>query len=145
MLQATCRGIRGLSEDASGNVAILLAIALIPIMLGVGAAVDYGRALMVRNQMADAADAAALAVASWPELSEAEMNTKAQQFFAANFPPSALGEVRSLKVNFIDDDIEVQVSASVPTTIMKLAHIDKIDLGVTNRITKQGRGLRIAK
>ena len=58
---------------------------------GVGIAVDYGRALTVRERMADAADSAALAVAGWPGLGQAELTTKAQQYFDANYPPSSLG------------------------------------------------------
>src|SRR5688572_20134211 len=87
------------ARDRRGNVAILFGFALIPLMLGIGIAVDYGRALTVRERMADAADSAALAVAGWPGLSQAELTTKAQQYFDANYPPSSLGTVGKVNVS----------------------------------------------
>jgi len=144
MHQLIGRGVRALARDNRGTVAILFGLAVIPILLGVGVAVDYGRGLIVRDRMAAAADSAALAAASWPGLSEAELKTKVQEYFDANFPPTALGAVGTLNVSLIGDDIVVQVSASVPTTIMQLANIDKLDVGVTNRITKKERAIELA-
>jgi len=123
---------------------MLFGLAVIPILLGVGVAVDYGRGLIVRDRMAAAADSAALAAASWPGLSEAELKTKVQEYFDANFPPTALGAVGTLNVSLVGDDIVVQVSATVPTTIMQIANIDKLDVGVTNRITKKERAIELA-
>ena len=68
--------------------AVLFGLGLIPMVLGVGVAVDYGRALMVRERMQGALDAATLGVGSWPGLSEAQMQSKAQEYFNANFKPS---------------------------------------------------------
>ena len=47
MLQITRPNRQRLIKDARGNVAILFGVALIPLVLGVGVAVDYGRALLV--------------------------------------------------------------------------------------------------
>ena len=65
--------------------AILFGLAIIPLALGVGVAVDYGRALLVRERMQSALDAATLAVGSWPGLSDAQMQAKAQEYFNANY------------------------------------------------------------
>ena len=144
MRQFIGRGVRALARDNKGTVAMLFGLAVIPILLGVGVAVDYGRGLIVRDRMAAAADSAALAAASWPGLSEAELKTKVQEYFDANFPPTALGAVGTLNVSLVGDDIVVQVSATVPTTIMQIANIDKLDVGVTNRITKKERAIELA-
>jgi Flp pilus assembly protein TadG len=40
-----------LLTEVRGNVAILFVVALIPIALGVGIAVDYGRALIVHDRL----------------------------------------------------------------------------------------------
>ena len=66
------------ARNTKGNVAVLFGLALIPIMIAIGGAVDYGRALLVRERMADAADAAALAIGSWAGLTDAELKAKAQ-------------------------------------------------------------------
>ena len=107
MLQALQLKLRSFARDASGNIAILFAVSAIPLVIGIGVAVDYGRALIVRDRMADAADAAALAIGSWPNLTQDQMKVKAQQFFAANYPPSTLGTVGTLNVVFSGDDIKV--------------------------------------
>jgi Flp pilus assembly protein TadG len=77
------RGLRSFLKEVKGNVAILFATAIIPVALGAGAAIDYGRALAVRARMVDAADAAALAIGSWPGLTDDELIAKAHQFFDA--------------------------------------------------------------
>ena len=121
----------------------MFGLALIPLALGVGIAIDYGRALIVREHMADAADAAALAIGSWPGLTQDEQKAKAQQFFDANFPPTKIGTVGKLDVKFDGDDIKVTVSGEVPTTFMKLANIDTIGIGITNTITKKERNIEL--
>lgn len=143
MFRASGRSLGAFRRDTKGNVAILFGLALIPLALGVGVAVDYGRALIVREHMADAADAAALAIGSWPGLTEAEQKLKAQQFFDANFPPTKIGTVGNLDVQFDGDDIHVTVSGNVPTTFMKLANIESIGMGVTNTITKKERNIEL--
>jgi len=143
MFRISGRSLRGFAHDAKGNVALLFGLALIPLLLGVGVAVDYGRALIVRDRMADAADAAALAIGSWPGLTQSELTTKAQQFFNANYPPSSLGTVGTLNVNFVGDDIKVTVSGTVPTTFMKLANISTVDVGAASTVTKKERNIEL--
>ncbi len=144
MTQASGRRFRQFRQDAKGTVAVLFGIALIPLLLGVGVAVDYGRALIVRERLADASDAAALAIGSWPGLSQTELRQKAQQFFNANYPVSAIGTPSELDVSFDGDNIKIGVTAQVPTTFMKLANYAKIDVGVETLITKKQRNIELA-
>ena len=51
------------SADDRGNVAIILALAAIPVLGATGAAVDYSRALQGRGMLQRVADSAALAAA----------------------------------------------------------------------------------
>ena len=115
--------------------AILFGFAIIPLALGVGVAVDYGRALLVRERMQSALDAATLAVGSWPGLSNAEMQAKAQEYFNANYPTSSsFGSVSPLSLSTSGNAIVVSVSASVPTTFMRLANIDHVDVGASTTV-----------
>jgi Flp pilus assembly protein TadG len=66
-----------LSKDRSGNVALLFALSIAPILVMVGAAVDYGRASSARERMQAGVDAAVLALAAEPGLAKAEMDAKA--------------------------------------------------------------------
>ena len=144
MLKTLGWGVRGLARNTRGNVAILFGLAIIPIVLGVGVAVDYGRALLVRERMTSAADTAALAIGSWTGLTEAELKTKAQQYFDANYSGNTLGTVGKLNLSFQGDDILVNVSGSVPTTFMRLANINSVDVGSTAVITKKERNIELA-
>ena len=136
--------LRAFARDARGNVAILFGIALIPILIGVGVAVDYGRALIIRNRMADAADAAALAIGSWPNQTQDQLKTRAQQFFNANYPPSTLGTVGALDVQFSGDNILVTVKGKMQTSFMKLANIDSLNVGASATIAKKERNIELA-
>lgn len=68
----------------AGNVAIIFSIAAIPIIGGVGAAVDYSMANNNRSSMQKALDATALTLAKQMPMSQADLNSKGWQFFAAN-------------------------------------------------------------
>jgi Flp pilus assembly protein TadG len=135
MLQITRPNRQRLIEDVRGNVAVLFGVALIPIVLGVGVAVDYGRALMVRERMQGALDAATLAVGSWPGLSDAQMQAKAQEYFNANYPTSnSFGTVSPLHLSTSGNTIVVSVSGSVPTTFMRVANIDHVNVGASTTV-----------
>ncbi|ODR99920.1 hypothetical protein AUC68_02000 [Methyloceanibacter methanicus] len=145
MLKFSSAHARRFARDKRGNAAILFGLAIIPIILIVGVAVDYGRAMTVRGTISDAADSAALAIGSWVGLSEAELEDKAQKFFDANYASTLSKDIKSnFKVSFIGDDIVVQANASVPTTFLRLANVDSLDVGVQNTITKRQRNIELA-
>jgi Flp pilus assembly protein TadG len=144
MREIANRKLWNFARETTGNVAILFGLALIPVILGVGAGADYGRALMVRDRMGNAADAAALAVGSWPGLNEAQLTAKAQQFFDANYPPSEIGTAGAVQVRKAGDNIQVSVSGTVPTSFLRLANISEFDVGVTTVVTKKQRNIELA-
>jgi uncharacterized membrane protein len=55
------RETRALRDDSQGNVLIMMAALLIPMLFAVGMGIDYGRAQTQQTRMNAAADAAALA------------------------------------------------------------------------------------
>src|SRR3954469_19113214 len=72
------------SED--GNIAAIFAIALVPLLGFVGAAVDYTRANAARSSMQAALDSTALMVSkdlSQGIITTSQVSTKAQAYFAA--------------------------------------------------------------
>jgi Flp pilus assembly protein TadG len=132
----------GFARDPRGNVAILFGFAAIPLLICIGAAIDYGRALIVQERMASAADAAGLAIGSWTGLTQAEQKTKAQLFFNANYK-STMGTASPLQVNFEGDNILISVSAEVPTTFMRIANIDHLNMHAQATITKKERNIEL--
>lgn len=144
MQKSSKSAVGRLAMNTRGNVAVLFGLALLPIALGIGVAIDYGRALIVRERMASAADAAALAIGSWTGLTEAELKLKAQQYFDANYPATTLGSVGALNVTFVGNDIHVDVSGEVPTTFMRLANVSAVDVGSSAVITVRQRNIEVA-
>jgi len=144
MLQNIVSRILSFSRCRKANVAILFGLSLIPIAIAIGFATDYGRAIAVRSRMVDAADAAALAVGSWPDLNEVQLKEKAQQFFDANYSSSELGTAGKINVSVLDDDITVEVSGTVPTSFMRLVNVSNLDVGVSTVVTRRQRNIELA-
>src|SRR5579859_5892125 len=68
------------------NVAITFGLLLIPVMLGVGAAIDYSRAAAVRAAMQNTADATALMAAkNWSGDSTGQLQQSVSAWFTANY------------------------------------------------------------
>ena len=59
--RAVAKAYRTFAGDNAGNIAIIFALMAVPLMLGIGAAVDMGRWLHARSQTVAAVDAAVLA------------------------------------------------------------------------------------
>jgi Flp pilus assembly protein TadG len=72
--------------DNQGNIAVIFAIALVPIISFVGAAIDYSRASSARTSMQAALDSTALMLSkdlSSGLITTAQISAKAQAYFAA--------------------------------------------------------------
>ena len=102
-------------RTAGGNVVMTFALAIVPIMGAVGAAVDYSRASNIRAQLHAAADAAAVgAVAkSSPAMAAAATMTKDG--------PIAAGETDALKIfnSQVTDKSSLYSSLSVTAAVAK--------------------------
>jgi len=73
-------------RNREGGVAPMLALAALPVMGFVGAAIDFGRAASVRTAMQTALDSTALALSKEAQgLSATDLSQKANDFFLANF------------------------------------------------------------
>ena len=123
------------TADRSGAVMLVFSIVLIPLLLGVGMAMDYSRALKTKQNLNQALDAAALAVGSWPDLSEAEIKQKAQDFFDANYSSTSLGTPSALDVAVLDGKITISATSDVDTTFMKLSGINQMTVGALSEVT----------
>src|SRR4051794_9407607 len=117
-----------------GNIAVIFAIALVPIISFVGAAIDYTRANSARSSMQAALDSTALMLSK--DLSEglislSDVNTKAQAYFAALYTNA---DAKSVSVNAsytagtsMGSTIVVNGSGAVTTDFMKVAGFPNIN------------------
>ena len=80
--------VRRFRRSESGNVAMMFALASVPLIVSVGGLLDYTRSTMARSAMQDALDATSLALARQPNvatMSDDAMKTFATNYFNANY------------------------------------------------------------
>jgi Flp pilus assembly protein TadG len=135
--------LRRLMHDRRGSVAIIFALALIPLSLSVGLAVDTARAYAVKSKLSQALDAAALAVGSSTGTAD-ELQQIGQKFFDANFKDSGLDAAGSFSVSITGDVVSATGSAQVQTTLMQLIGIDTIAVSESAQVIRSIKGLELA-
>jgi len=116
------------AQDERGNIAIIFALVLMPLLAGVGAAMDYSKAADVRAHLQAALDAAVLAGAK-DSTASAQIVT-AKSFFEGQQPktfttnPSATFSVDSSGV------LNGTATAKVPTSVMGVFGVQTLDVTV---------------
>jgi Flp pilus assembly protein TadG len=86
LIGALSRNILRFRAECGGNVAVMFALALVPVAGAVGAAVDYSHANSVKVAMQAAVDATALKLAKEAaSLNNSELDKKATAYFKAVF------------------------------------------------------------
>ena len=98
--------------------AIILALAFIPILMGAGAALDFGRAYLVKARLSYALDTAGLAIgASKPS---SNLQQILNNFFAANYSAEKVGVSATPSFTIDDGTIKLAANARLNTTFLNL-------------------------
>jgi Flp pilus assembly protein TadG len=131
----------------SGNVALTFGIAIIPIMCGVGAAVDYSRANDVKVKLQSAVDSTALMLSKEAATdTSSQLQSNASKYFLAMFNPSGVQNV-SLTATYSSTggtNIVVNGSALVPTTFMQIFGVNTMEVGSSSTVRWGSTRLRVA-
>ncbi|MBR2119842.1 MAG: pilus assembly protein [Pseudomonadota bacterium] len=132
-----------------GNVAVLFAIAIVPLLGFVGAAVDYARVNNARTAMQSALDTAALMISKDANnLTTAQINQKAQAYFNALFkhPEAQNVTVSAVYTNSTSQGSKVVLtgSGSMDTDFMKMVGLPKLDFGASSTTVWGTTKLRVA-
>ncbi|MBR1152896.1 pilus assembly protein [Bradyrhizobium sp. JYMT SZCCT0428] len=116
-----------------GNIAVLFAIAAVPIISFVGAAIDYTRANSARSSMQAALDSTALMLAkdlADGTIKASDINTKAQDYFKALYTNTDAREIKVAAEYTANtgkgSTIKINGTGNVPTEFMKVAGFPKI-------------------
>lgn len=126
--------VRSLLKARSGNVAVTFAVAAFPVILMVGAAVDYSAANRSKAVLDSFADAAVLAVTaqSAMSLTAAAAQTKAVDYFNAEALTLKRGTVSTVTAVVTDSTAgrkaQLNYTAQVPTSIAAIAEIQNINI-----------------
>lgn len=138
------RFARRMTLDRAGNIAIIFALSAIPLLTAVGGAVDFSRALLAKQRLGAAIDAAALAVGTMTEADEDELQAAAQAYFAANYPDDILGTPTAIEVTIDGDTVNIVAHAQLESTLLALIGIDTINVGADTQVTRESTALEIA-
>jgi len=139
-IQATHR----FRKATGANVAITFGILLIPVMLGVGAAIDYSRAGAARAAMQNTADATALMAAkNWS--GDNKLQQSASAWFTANFNNSNVNNLQvAATSNPASSTVSITATGSIGTSLLGIMGINQIDLSVSSTATAGITKLQVA-
>lgn len=136
-------------KDKRGNVAVIFAIAAVPMMAAVGCVIDYSRAASLRSRMQSAADAAALMVAKdASDLTASQIQDRATKYFLANLDArEAIG--LKVKATYAPNagngaSIDISATADIANQFAKFLNRDTLSVGTGSRATWGSARMRIA-
>ena len=138
--------MRRFLSHTGGNVAVIFSLALGPIAILSGGAVDVSQAMNSRARLAEAMDAAALAVGGQTNLNDAQATQVAWDYINANYPEREIGTVQSINVHINRDDGVVTVTgqSSVQTTLLGLMGMESIDVNWVSEVRQSRQALELA-
>jgi Flp pilus assembly protein TadG len=135
--------------DTRGGVAPMFALALVPLIGLVGAAVDYSRGNAVRTAMQASLDATALMLSrDAADMDPSLVTSKATAYFKAQFDRAEMPEPVVTAVlsspqqgSFI---LDVTASGTVPTTFTRIIGQEKLDISSSTQVKWGVKKLELA-
>jgi Flp pilus assembly protein TadG len=134
-----------------GNIAVIFAIALVPLLGFVGAAVDYTRANAARSSMQAALDSTALMLSkdlSQGIITTSDITTKAQSYFTALYTNK---DAKSVSVSAaytasssMGSNIQVNGSGAVTTDFLKVAGFPTLNFNTSSTAAWGSVRMRVA-
>lgn len=139
------RFARAFAGDRRGNVVIVFALCLIPIVAFIGAAIDMANAQRIRAQLQDATDSAVLAVArDGLRLTDAQIKPQADAYMKASYRylKSVPYTITTITFDRTSVTAVLDTKASVPTSFMQIVGIKTVP--ITAHAVSKGLGFEVA-
>ena len=138
------RKLKAFKRDEQGAIALLFALILLPMMLLMGAGIDYSRSVIDRSQAQDALDAAVLAtVKQVPYLTDGELRNMVESFVSANTPAASNINVDLVEISRNPNTLKVWASGSTKMTFMKLAHVETVDFKAVSKAEAGNQSIEV--
>lgn len=146
-INLVCRRAHELRRANGANVTVLFALFIVPVVGGVGAAVDYSHANSVKTAMQAAADSTALMLAKAigsGTLTSSQINQMANDYFAASFNrPETQGlSVSATYTTSNGQKVTLNATGQVKTDFMKIMGVSSVTVGV-NALAAWGNGTKM--
>lgn len=138
--------IRKFIADRKGAFAIQFALMVVPLTVCTGLAVDGGRAFLARYELAQALDAAALAVGSTSSTTTQEnLTTMAQTYVNANFRTKHNGHIKvTLGDNASGVVVNLKGEVAIDTYFMPLIGKDSVLVKAESTVRRGGNNVEVA-
>jgi len=135
-------------KNRQGSIAPLFGLAIIPLIAGVGAAVDYTRASAARTAFQSSLDSAALMLAKTAVVTPSDdaLSAAATAYVNAMFHRTDTTNI-SVHAHYATDGgskVTVTGSATVNTDFMSIFGVDHVDIGTSTTSTWGNTRLRVA-
>lgn len=143
-LRTAARTGRKFARAKRGNVAVIFALAMIPVVGGVGGAVDFSRAYVAKARLLDAIDSAALAVGTSQLTELGDMQVMAQKFFDANYDVSLLGGGATITLSVSDGVITVNADTHIETLLLGVVGMETIEVSAHTEVVKESKAIEVA-
>ena len=133
-----------IAKDRKGNVMMIVAFSIIPLIGAVGIATDTARGYLIKSRLQSAVDSAALAGGRvyYDDARDADI----QQYFSANFPSGYMDATLSpldIQEDTPNETINLTAQAVIPTTFMRLLGQDSISVKATAQVTRKTDRLHV--
>ncbi|MFW5660400.1 MAG: hypothetical protein ACOC05_03310 [Oceanicaulis sp.] len=135
------------ARDRAANVAMMFALALAPVSVGVGGALDYTRTFTIGSEVQSALDTGVLAAASLTQTGDPEAVVRAYLEAAI---AEHRGVIESLVVTVVPNialnarEVHAFAEVSVPTTLLGVAGINKLSMKRDAEATEQVQNIEVS-
>ena len=145
LLRAVARVGVEFACDRRATMHVLLAAGILPLVAGVGLAVDSSRGFLAKSRMSHALDVAVLAGAR--VYSSPNRDSDINDFFVANFPDGFMdATVQPLQI--VPDDVNrtltITAHATIPTTFMHVLGINTMSISAETQATLESRSVEVS-
>jgi Flp pilus assembly protein TadG len=130
------------AKDQNGTVGILFGFLILSLVIALGLAVDFGRAIITKGEAGNALDAAALATARYmmeSNPSDAALNAMAASYFkknvASNNATGATYDNVQVTIDRANKSLTVAARAHVPTTFTAVMGLRSIPFATSSTAT----------
>jgi Putative Flp pilus-assembly TadE/G-like len=131
-----------------GNVAVMFALAIVPIVGLVGAAVDYSRANAAKAAMQAALDSTVLMLSKEAAgLTQDQLNQKAKDYFKANFTRPGVLNVDVKNVTYATtggSKLSLEVTGSIDSNFMGIVGMPQMPIATDSMVRWGNTRLRVA-
>ena len=122
--------MRRFLSNCKGNVAVLFAFAIVPVIGGMGAAIDYSMANSYRTDMQKALDSTALALSKILPQPEATVNKVAMEYFLASLGNHTMSNL-TLTVTPEQGKVTLKATGTYTPTLANILGVTSFQVGTS--------------